>query len=99
MQGLVDFRFLCFTLACLIIYLIIVGDEEEELSATVTWNRGTTYSYCRLESSEREREREERKGDQTRPELLQVVLRFTISSSGTQSLSYVRRHFIFLLTP
>lgn len=36
MQGLVDFRFLCFTLACLIIYLIIVGDEEEELSATVT---------------------------------------------------------------
>lgn len=34
MQGLVDFRFL--SLACLIIYLIIVGDGEEELSATVT---------------------------------------------------------------
>lgn len=87
------------SLACLIIYLIIVvvfvvDGDEEELSATVT---GTVGQLTAMAAEIRDQTRVAVAVAAVSIRLFSLALRFQFGAIHT--ISYVRRHFIFLLTP
>lgn len=84
-------------MACLIIYLIIVvvvDGDEEELSATVT---GTVGQLTAMAAEIRDQTRVAVAVAAVSIRLFSLALRFQFGAIHT--ISYVRRHFIFLLTP